>query len=60
MKERLQKLVYLMTAREKRQLFGLLAVSILAAILEGVGLGVIFVFLKVITDTGNLGGIEIL
>jgi ATP-binding cassette, subfamily B, bacterial PglK len=60
MKERLQKLIYLMTAREKRQLFGLLAVSILAAILEGVGLGVIFVFLKVITDTGNLGGIEML
>jgi ATP-binding cassette subfamily C protein len=49
-----------MTRQEQRWLLVLLIVSILAALLESVGLVVIFGFLKVITDTQNLGGIELL
>lgn len=60
MRRIVDKLLYLMTAPEKRQLLVLLAVSLCAAVLEGVGLGVIFVFLKVITDVTDLGGIAFL
>jgi len=60
MNVRPQQLLELMTAQEKRLLLLLLVVSFAAAILESVGLGIIFVFLKVITDTGNLGGVGIL
>lgn len=60
MKDRLQKLFYLMTAPEKRRLVFLFVISLTAAIFEGVGLGIIFVFLKVVTDTANLGSIRFL
>lgn len=56
----LNKLRFLMAPVEKRQLLVLLAISVAAAIFESVGLGVIFVFLKVITDTATLGGIAVL
>ncbi|HJP68668.1 MAG TPA: ABC transporter transmembrane domain-containing protein, partial [Sphingomicrobium sp.] len=60
MKGRWQNLFDLMTEQEKRLLFLLLGVSLTAAVLEGLGLGVIFVLLKVITDTANLGGLTFL
>jgi ABC-type multidrug transport system fused ATPase/permease subunit len=54
------KLLDLMTAQERRLLVVLLVVSLAAAVLESLGLGIIFVFLKVITDTAHLGGIAFL
>ena len=60
MKNNLRKLFFLMTAGEKRHLCALLTVSVVAGVMEGAGLGVIFIFLKVITDINNLGGIAIL
>src|SRR5260221_8233575 len=60
MSVRPHQLLDLMTVQEKRLLFVLLVVSFAAAILESLGLGIIFVFLKVITDTAHLGGVSFL
>lgn len=55
-----KKLLFLMNPDEKWRLVLLMSVSLVAAVLESIGLGIIFAFLKVITDVGNLGGIKIL
>jgi ATP-binding cassette subfamily C protein len=60
MRPLLKKLFDLTEGPERHQLLVLLVVSVAAAVLESLGLGIIFVFLKVITDTSNLGGIAFL